>query len=83
MRRNERTKEVRSVSHRVDWDQYFMNIAGEVATRSTCDRKHVGAVVYATGEIRESDDDEYQYAIEVESYTIEEPEDDPDPYPCN
>ena len=30
---------------RVSWDQYFMNIAREVATRSTCDRKHVGAVV--------------------------------------
>jgi dCMP deaminase len=30
---------------RVDWDEYFMAIAREVATRSTCDRKHVGAVV--------------------------------------
>jgi len=30
---------------RVDWHQYFMNIAGQVATRSTCDRKHVGAVI--------------------------------------
>src|SRR6266516_3458672 len=30
---------------RVAWHQYFMNIAGEVATRSTCDRKHVGAVI--------------------------------------
>jgi dCMP deaminase len=30
---------------RVDWHQYFMNIADEVATRSTCDRKHVGAVI--------------------------------------
>ena len=30
---------------RVDWHQYFMNIAGEVATRSTCSRKHVGAVI--------------------------------------
>ena len=37
---------VRSSSHvRVDWNQYFMNIAREVATRSTCDRKHVGAVI--------------------------------------
>jgi dCMP deaminase len=36
-----------TASHRirVDWHQYFMNIAGEVATRSTCDRKHVGAVI--------------------------------------
>ena len=30
---------------RVDWNQYFMNIAREVATRATCDRKHVGAVI--------------------------------------
>ena len=30
---------------RVDWHQYFMNIAAEIATRSTCDRKHVGAVI--------------------------------------
>jgi dCMP deaminase len=30
---------------RVSWDQYFMNIAREVATRSTCARKHVGAVI--------------------------------------
>src|SRR5271170_6771995 len=30
---------------RVDWHEYFMNIAREVATRSTCDRKHVGAVI--------------------------------------
>jgi len=34
-----------SVSTRVSWDQYFMNIAREVATRSTCPRKHVGAVI--------------------------------------
>jgi dCMP deaminase len=30
---------------RVSWDEYFMNIATAVATRSTCSRKHVGAVV--------------------------------------
>jgi dCMP deaminase len=30
---------------RVDWDTYFMSIAAQVATRSTCDRKHVGAVI--------------------------------------
>ena len=30
---------------RVTWGTYFMNIAQEVATRSTCDRKHVGAVI--------------------------------------
>lgn len=30
---------------RVDWDHYFMDIARQVASRSTCDRKHVGAVI--------------------------------------
>jgi dCMP deaminase len=30
---------------RVSWDQYFMNIGREVASRSTCPRKHVGAVI--------------------------------------
>ena len=30
---------------RVSWKNYFMNIAHEVSTRSTCDRKHVGAVI--------------------------------------
>ena len=30
---------------RVSWEKYFMNIAVEVATRSTCDRKNVGAVI--------------------------------------
>lgn len=30
---------------RASWDEYFMNIAREVATRSTCDRKHVGSVI--------------------------------------
>lgn len=34
-----------SVRQRADWDSYFMGIARQVATRSTCDRKHVGAVV--------------------------------------
>lgn len=32
-------------SKRVSWEDYFMNIAREVSTRSTCDRKHVGAVI--------------------------------------
>ena len=27
------------------WDEYFMNIAQVVATRSTCQRKYVGAVL--------------------------------------
>src|SRR5215470_5595454 len=30
---------------RASWDEYFMAIAREVSTRSTCDRKHVGAVI--------------------------------------
>jgi dCMP deaminase len=30
---------------RATWDEYFMNIAREVASRATCDRKHVGAVI--------------------------------------
>ena len=30
---------------RISWKNYFMNIAREVATRSTCSRKHVGAVI--------------------------------------
>jgi dCMP deaminase len=34
------------MSHdRVSWDEYFMGIARQVAARSTCDRKYVGAVV--------------------------------------
>jgi dCMP deaminase len=30
---------------RQPWDEYFMNIAVQVATRATCDRKHVGALI--------------------------------------
>ena len=30
---------------RVDWHTYFMNIARQVASRATCERKHVGAVI--------------------------------------
>jgi dCMP deaminase len=30
---------------RVPWDEYIMSIATEVATRATCDRLHVGAVI--------------------------------------
>ena len=33
------------MAKRVDWHTYFMNIARQAATRSTCDRKHVGAVI--------------------------------------
>lgn len=31
--------------NRASWDEYFMRIAIQAATRSTCDRKHVGAVI--------------------------------------
>ncbi len=30
---------------RVSWERYFMNLAVQAATRSTCPRKHVGAVI--------------------------------------
>ena len=30
---------------RVTWNEYFMKIAEQVATRSTCDRKHIGALI--------------------------------------
>ncbi len=30
---------------RVSWHEYFMNIARQVASRATCERKHVGAVI--------------------------------------
>ena len=30
---------------RSSWNEYFMKIAEQVATRSTCDRKHIGAVI--------------------------------------
>lgn len=31
--------------HRPELDQYFLNIAAMVATRATCDRAHIGAVL--------------------------------------
>lgn len=34
-----------NVSDRPSWDDYFMTIAAEVATRSTCLRRRVGAVL--------------------------------------
>lgn len=33
------------MTHRASWDEYFMRIAEVVASRATCDRKHVGAVI--------------------------------------
>lgn len=32
-------------SPRVGWHEYFMQMARHVASRATCDRKHVGAVI--------------------------------------
>lgn len=32
-------------NNRMDWDHYFMEIAHQVSSRGTCDRKRVGAVV--------------------------------------
>ena len=31
--------------NRVSWERYFMNLAIQAATRSTCPRKHVGAII--------------------------------------
>lgn len=38
-------EEVKMSNKRVSWDEYFLRIATDVATRATCDRKHVGAVI--------------------------------------
>jgi len=38
-------KETVQNSRRAPWDEYFMKIAEQAASRSTCDRKHVGAVI--------------------------------------
>ncbi|MHA2306344.1 MAG: deoxycytidylate deaminase [Candidatus Hodarchaeales archaeon] len=32
-------------NNRTTWETYFMRIAQQVATRSTCGRKHIGAVI--------------------------------------
>ncbi len=39
------TSSLQSAPPRRGWDEYFMGIAGQVATRSTCSRKHVGALI--------------------------------------
>ena len=36
---------------RPDWNQYFLQIATTVATRATCPRRHVGAVVVLNNRI--------------------------------
>ena len=33
------------LDHRPSWDEYFMTLANEVATRTTCMRRAVGAVI--------------------------------------
>lgn len=38
-------KSKKSSKKRPSWDEYFMEIAQKTATRSTCDRKHVGAII--------------------------------------
>jgi dCMP deaminase len=40
-----RVKKSGRPAKRASWDEYFMRIAMVAATRSTCDRKHVGAVI--------------------------------------
>lgn len=35
----------KNAKERLDWNHYFMEIARVIATRATCDRKHVGAVI--------------------------------------
>jgi dCMP deaminase len=35
----------RKSSPRKEWDQYFLDVAKLLATRATCDRLHVGAVI--------------------------------------
>lgn len=41
----ENSTEIQTSPKRAHWDEYFMRIAIQAATRSTCDRKHVGAVI--------------------------------------
>src|SRR3989338_9320980 len=43
--RNGSVQSLKALRRRSGWDEYFMNIAREVSTRSTCDRKFVGAVI--------------------------------------
>ena len=40
----EHTQAERSISKRPDWDTYFMKMARVISERSTCVRRHVGAV---------------------------------------
>lgn len=40
-----KNKKEKKISKRPSWDQYFLKTAEMVASRATCDRKHVGAVI--------------------------------------
>jgi dCMP deaminase len=42
---NRRSRSTIRARMRTGWDQYFMGIAHQAATRATCLRKHVGAVI--------------------------------------
>lgn len=42
---------IQNTTNRVPIDQYFMNVAIQVATRSTCDRKHIGAIIVQNRQI--------------------------------
>ena len=37
--------ETSALDHRPSWDEYFMKLANEVATRTTCMRRGVGAII--------------------------------------
>jgi len=39
-------------THRPSWDEYFMAMAELIASRSNCDRLHVGCIIVTTGEHR-------------------------------
>lgn len=43
--RQQRSRSTIRARMRTGWDQYFMGIAHQAATRATCVRKHVGAVI--------------------------------------
>lgn len=49
--KNKTAKETRAKIKRPSWDEYFLNIAKLVATRSTCLRRKVGAVVVKNKQI--------------------------------
>jgi dCMP deaminase len=44
-KKRKRTRGKRKKGKRISWDEYFMNIAEDVAKRSTCTRRQIGAVI--------------------------------------